>query len=321
MGGARRVKPQTYGPLPPSWEGELADFEHYLSVRCQLSPATYTAYVTDCRGFCTFLHDSQKKEETSLWLLITLPRIRRWIARDYHRGSASTTLARHTAAIRSLCQWAYETGRLSSDPTERLGTPQQKSTLPSVVPAQEMETILASLATAAEERDPCAIRDYLIVELLYETGMRVSELASLNLQSIRHDAQLCRIIGKGNKERVVPYGAPAARILDLWLEYGRPQLVREHSGDALLLGKRGGRINTRTIRDIVHQATSSIPGGVEVSPHGLRHSAATALVEGGADIRIVQELLGHSSLATTQIYTHISPERLRQVHRQSHPRA
>ncbi|SKZ04003.1 tyrosine recombinase XerC [Mycobacteroides abscessus subsp. abscessus] len=164
------------------------------------------------------------------------------------------------------------------------------------------------------------LRDVAILELLYATGIRVGELCGLNVADIDAHRRVVRVIGKGNKERTVPYGAPAAKGVARWLRDGRPSLVGPRSGEALLLGARGGRLDQRMARSVVHRAVDAA-GGPSMGPHGLRHSAATHLLEGGADLRVVQELLGHASLATTQLYTHVSVERLRAAHRQAHPRA
>jgi len=192
--------------------------------------------------------------------------------------------------------------------------------LPIFVGAAYLREPITRFAAAAEEGNPVAIRDWLIIELLYDTGIRVSELVNLDLSAIDQERRVIRVIGKGNKERIVPYGLPAQRALTAWLQTGRPQLANQRSHQALIVGARGGRIDPRIVREVVHISTGEMPGGVEVAPHGLRHSAATALLEGGADLRVVQELLGHSSLSTTQLYTHVSPERLRAVHKQAHPR-
>jgi integrase/recombinase XerC len=171
------------------------------------------------------------------------------------------------------------------------------------------------------EATPIGRRDRLIVELLYATGIRVSELTGLDVDDVDRDRRVLRVLGKGNKERTVPYGLAAERALDDWLRAGRPDLARAGSGAALLLGARGARIDPRTVRTVVHHRIAAVPGAPDLGPHGLRHSAATHLLDGGADLRTVQELLGHASLATTQIYTHVSVERLRKVYGQAHPRA
>jgi integrase/recombinase XerC len=166
-----------------------------------------------------------------------------------------------------------------------------------------------------------ARRDRLILELLYATAIRVSELVGLDLGDVDRPRRVVRVLGKGSKQRTVPYGRAAERALEDWLNLGRPELAGPASGSALLLGARGGRIDPRAVRTVVHRAVASVPGAPDIGPHGLRHSAATHLLDGGADLRTVQELLGHASLATTQLYTHISVERLRQAYTQAHPRA
>jgi integrase/recombinase XerC len=160
-----------------------------------------------------------------------------------------------------------------------------------------------------------------VLELLYGTGIRVSELVRLDIDDVDRGRRLVRVIGKGDKERSVPYGAPAEAALDAWLRTGRPALVKPGSGPALLLGQAGRRLDPRTARRVVHAYLGKVDGAPDLGPHGLRHSAATHLLEGGADLRIVQELLGHASLSTTQIYTHVSIDRLRTAYRQAHPRA
>jgi integrase/recombinase XerC len=166
-----------------------------------------------------------------------------------------------------------------------------------------------------------ALRDQAILEVLYATGIRVSELTGLDIPDVDRHRRVLRVLGKGSKERVVPFGLPADRAIATWLQSGRDQLSTNASGPSLFLGRRGGRVDPRAVRRLVHQRTAAIGGAPELAPHGLRHTAATHLLEGGADLRTVQELLGHASLATTQIYTHISAERLAAVYRQAHPRA
>jgi integrase/recombinase XerC len=169
--------------------------------------------------------------------------------------------------------------------------------------------------------DPITQRNQLIVELLYATGIRVGELCGLDIGDIDTSRNVLRVIGKGNKERTVPFGIPAASAVQKWLTSGRPALAQPKAGNALLVGAKGGRLDQRMARTVVHQTLQRLPDTPDLGPHGLRHSAATHLLEGGADLRVVQELLGHASLATTQLYTHVSVERLRKVHDQAHPRA
>ena len=159
------------------------------------------------------------------------------------------------------------------------------------------------------------------VELLYATGVRVAELCGLDLDDVDDERRALRVVGKGDRERTVVYGVPAARVLRRWCDVGRPALVRPGSPRALLLGARGGRLDPRVARSVVHRAVAAVPEVPDVGPHGLRHAAATHMLDGGADLRYVQELLGHAKLSTTQLYTHVTVERLRAVHDQAHPRA
>jgi integrase/recombinase XerC len=177
------------------------------------------------------------------------------------------------------------------------------------------------MAEAAKDATPIGLRDAAIVELLYATGARVSELCGLDVDDLDRERRTVRLFGKGAKERVVPLGAPAARATTAWLARGRPALASADSPPALLLGARGGRLDPRAARRVVHQRLNAVPGVGDFGPHGLRHTAATHLLEGGADLRSVQELLGHATLATTQIYTHVSIERLRATYESAHPRA
>ena len=181
--------------------------------------------------------------------------------------------------------------------------------------------MMAAATTGAEEADPIAVRDLLIVELLYATGIRVSELCGLDLGDVARHRRTLRVLGKGNRERTVVYGVPAERVLDRWLGGARSALATAASPPAVLLGARGGRLDPRAARTVVNLASEAVPGGPRLSPHGLRHSAATHLLNGGADLRSVQELLGHATLSTTQLYTHVTVDRLRAIHDQAHPRA
>jgi integrase/recombinase XerC len=190
-----------------------------------------------------------------------------------------------------------------------------------VLRADEAEDLMTAVASKAEDGDPIGLRDRAMLEILYATGIRVGELVGLDVDDIDTDRRVLRVLGKGSKERTVPYGQPAARALAGWLEQGRAQVAADGSGPALFLGVRGRRIDQRVVRDVVHRAMGGVPGAPDLGPHGLRHTAATHLLEGGADLRTVQEFLGHSSLATTQLYTHVTTDRLRSAYRQAHPRA
>ena len=181
--------------------------------------------------------------------------------------------------------------------------------------------LLDVAAVAADDDDPIHLRNRAALELLYATGIRVGELVGLDVDDLDHSSMVLRVVGKGDKERRVPFGLPARDAVDAWLERGRPHLVTAESGPALLLGRRGRRADPRQVRSVVHELLEHVPDAPDLGPHGLRHSAATHLLEGGADLRIVQELLGHASLATTQIYTHVSVDRLKRSYAQAHPRA
>jgi integrase/recombinase XerC len=247
--------------------------------------------------------------------------LRGWLAAQADSGAARTTLARRTSAVKTFTAWATRRGLLTTDPAMRLQVPKARRTLPAVLRQDQALAAMTAADLGAEQGDPLALRDRLIVELLYATGIRVSELCGLDLDDVDTDRQLLRVLGKGNKQRTVPFGKPARASLSAWLGEGRPTLVTAESGPALLLGPRGRRLDPRQARTVVHQTVSAVTGAPDIGPHGLRHSAATHLLEGGADLRIVQELLGHTSLATTQLYTHVSVARLRAVHDQAHPRA
>ena len=203
-----------------------------------------------------------------------------------------------------------------------LATPKGARTLPEVLNIADAGLAMDALATrVAEEVGPLSKRDCAMVEVLYASGARVSELCGLDLQDIDYERNTIRVIGKGNKERTIPLGNPAMRALVAWLKEGRPSLAGDKSDRAVFLGARGKRIDQRTVRTVVYQALQALEGAVKLGPHALRHSAATHLLEGGADLRTVQEILGHASLATTQIYTHVSTERLQKAFKQAHPRA
>lgn len=230
-------------------------------------------------------------------------------------------MARRTSSARTFGKWLERVGAVQVAPAERLTAPIGHRTLPGVLRHSQATRALAAAESGAAELDPIALRDRLIVELLYATGVRVGELCGLDVDDVDTERRLIRVVGKGNKERSAPYGAPAGQAVEKWLVSGRPELAGDRSGAALLLGRRGGRLDQRQARTAVHEILETVPGGPSLGPHGLRHTAATHLLEGGADLRVVQELLGHASLATTQIYTHVSVERLRAVHDQAHPRA
>lgn len=294
----------------------LDDYAEHLRLERNRSPHTVRAYLGDARSLLIHLHD--RIPNATLGDL-DLPLLRSWLAQ--HATGARSSVARRASSARTFTAWLARTGRLPADPGTRLASPKAHRTLPAVLRDDQALDLMEAAESGAAQRDPLALRDHLILELLYATAIRVGELCSLDLDDIESDRRVLRVIGKGNKQRSIPFGCPAAEALQSWLEHGRPALVNDKSGPALLLGLRGRRLDQRQARAVVHDALSAIPGAPDIAPHGLRHTAATHLLEGGADLRVVQELLGHASMATTQIYTHVSVARLRAVHDQAHPRA
>jgi integrase/recombinase XerC len=300
--------------LPEPMQDALDTFERHLRLELNRSPHTVRAYLGDVVGFLGHVTRLGGRSVGDF----DLSTLRGWLAIQRDADAARTTLARRAAALRTFTAWAHRTGRAATDPGQLLASPRPHRSLPPVLRADEASAMMdvdGPPETAADRRDR------LVVELLYATGIRVAELVGLDIDDVDRGRRVVRVLGKGAKERTVPYGLAADRALADWLKLGRPELARAGSGPALLLGARGGRLDPRAVRTIVHRRIAGVPGAPDLGPHGLRHSAATHLLDGGADLRSVQELLGHASLATTQIYTHISVERLRQTYARAHPRA
>ncbi|MFB7885150.1 tyrosine recombinase XerC [Microbacterium sp. NPDC056057] len=297
-------------------EAAAAYLRHLAEVR-RLSPATVRAYRSDLEGLATACGGIDL-------VAIDLENLRDWLWHAVQRGDSRATIARRTAAVRGLFAWATETGAIPVDPSLRLVAPKRGKTLPKVATADTLSGVLDRLASAAAEGDPVALRDHAILELLYGAAVRVSELCGLDVDDLDRDRRTARVLGKGSKERVVPFGVPALRAVDAYIVRGRPSLLARRADDlpmpALFLGARGGRIGARAVYDLVSRELGP-ELGAQVGPHALRHSAATHLLDGGADLRAVQEMLGHASLGTTQIYTHVSSERLAASYRLAHPRA
>jgi integrase/recombinase XerC len=293
-------------------------YSHYLVNEKALSTHTVRAYLGDLDSFVEHLANNGANEISD----ISLPLIRSWLATQQVRGGARTTLSRRAVSIRLFTKWATKRGYMATDVGATLATPKPHRTLPGVLTQGDAVTALDSMATRAAEFDtPTSIRDVAIVELLYATGARVSEVCGLDIEDLDFHRNTIRVLGKGNKERMIPMGAPAVKALNTYIDEARPMLANDKSARALFLGARGKRIDQRAVRTIVYEALSALEDVERMGPHALRHSAATHLLEGGADLRTVQEILGHSSLATTQIYTHVSTDRLRQAFKQAHPRA
>ncbi len=295
----------------------LAAYERHLVSERDLAPHTVRAYLTDVAGLLEHADRMGRGQVADL----DLRTLRSWLAHQQVTGRSRTTLARRATAVRVFTAWLTRTGRIPSDVGASLRSPKARQTLPPVLRRDEAAELIAAAARLADDGSPTGLRDTAMLELLYATGVRVGELVALDLDDVDRGRNVVRVLGKGRKERTVPFGLPAAGALDAWLAGGRPRLVAPGAGAALFLGARGGRIDQRAVRTVVHRRVADVPGAPDIGPHGLRHTAATHLLEGGADLRSVQELLGHASLATTQLYTHVSTDRLRQAYRQAHPRA
>ncbi|OLL76649.1 Tyrosine recombinase XerC [Pseudonocardia sp. Ae168_Ps1] len=290
----------------------LEAFTGHLRHERGRSPHTVRAYRSDLTDLL---------RDLPALVALDLDYLRRALTATHSAGAGRATVARRTAAARTFCAWAVRTGRLDRDPAARLGSPRAGTVLPEVSAADETAAVLDAAISGATEDAPEALRDLLVLELLYATGIRVAELCGLDLDRVDEASRTLRVRGKGDRERTVVFGVPAARALRRWIERGRPALATPASPPAVLLGVRGGRLDARVARTVVHRAMRAVPGATDVGPHGLRHAAATHLLEGGADLRYVQELLGHATLSTTQLYTHVTVDRLKVVHDQAHPRA
>ncbi|MDG4769708.1 tyrosine recombinase XerC [Solwaraspora sp. WMMD792] len=318
--------------LPSGLRDAVDAFARHLALVDNRSAHTVRAYVGDVVSLLD--HAARMGVHSPAGLDITV--LRSWLARQRTFGAARATLARRAAAARAFSGWAHRSGLTSADPGAALASPRPHRTLPAVLRVEQAAQLMPdgdgtdSEAQPAGEQtreptgtgpdEPLRLRDRLVLELLYATGVRVSELCGLDLADLDPGRRVLRVLGKGGRERTVPYGVPAGAAIHDWLARGRPALASPRSGEALLLGAKGGRLQATVVRRIVAAAARDA-GVPRVTPHGLRHSAATHLLEGGADLRSVQELLGHASLASTQLYTHVSVERLRAAYRQAHPRA
>lgn len=325
MAGKRVLSEELYSGLPEELRDAVDGFARYLGAERDRSAHTIRGYLSDV---VSLLDHAVRMRAGALADALELGVLRSWLARSRTSGASRATLARRSAAVRTFSSWAHRAGLIPADAARQLASPKARHELPDVLRADQAAALVEAPSAdsgptggeVAGGDDPLALRDRAVLELLYATGVRVAELCGLDVDDVDGERRVLRVLGKGRRERAVPYGVPAAAALRDWLERGRPALVAGRSGSALLLGARGGRLDPRSVRRIV-AARAAEAGVPEISPHALRHSAATHLLDGGADLRSVQELLGHASLATTQVYTHVSVDRLRAAYRQAHPRA
>ncbi len=302
-------------PDAGDWDGVIARFRDHLDLELGRSEHTVRAYIGDLEALADFARERGTDHVGDLTLL----NLRAWLADQERRGLSRSTLARRAASARVFTEWAVERGILAADVAARLASPKRTHRLPAVLTADQAAAVLDAAAEASDS--PVGLRDLAILETLYATGIRVGELVGLDVDDIDMTRRTLRVLGKGGRERTVPFGVPAERALAAWIQEGRPVLACAASGAAAFLGARGGRIDPRTVRAVVHRTAAEVDGVADIGPHGWRHTSATHVLEGGADLRAVQEILGHASLATTQVYTHVSVERLRKTYEQAHPRA
>ena len=317
-------------PLPDRLAAALEAFRRHLAAERGMSAHTVRAYLGDVRALLAYAARTGVTSPDGLDIAV----LRGWLADQHAAGRARATLARRAASARTFTSFGHARGLMAGDPGPLLGTPKLRRKLPEVIRQDQMAAVLGAAGPRPgpgedsgerPEPDPreqaLVLRDTAIMELLYATGIRVSELCGLDLGDLDHHRRTVRVLGKGRKERTVPVGLPAERATARWARDGRPVLVTPASTAALFVGARGRRLDPRTARRVVHARLAAVPAVPDAGPHGLRHAAATHLLEGGADLRSVQEILGHASLASTQIYTHVSVERLTSAFRQAHPRA
>lgn len=294
----------------------LEEFAAHLCLERSRSAHTRRAYLGDLTGLIEHAAGTGAHQPHE----VRLSTLRSWLAAQLAAGAARSTLARRVAAVRTYFGWAVATGRVSGDPSVRLVAPRPDRALPPVLRSGQATALMEVAALAADDGDPVRIRNRAMLELLYASGIRVGELVAVDVDDVDFGRDVVTVTGKGDKQRVVPFGKPARAALHDWLT-ARSELVTPTSGPALFLGRRGRRVDPRQVRSALHEALRHVPDAPDLGPHGLRHTAATHLLDGGADLRAVQELLGHASLATTQLYTHVSVDRLRASYRQAHPRA
>ena len=291
----------------------LNDFLNHLAVERGLASNTIISYRTDLTGYLAFCHKHNLHDikGTNKDLIMS------YLFQLQASGKSPATIARHLAALKAFYRFALAEGKLSRDPTSDLDTPKLPQKLPGVLSVQEVDLLL----NQPRPGEPAGLRDKAMLELLYATGIRVSELVSLNLEQLSLQNKYIRCFGKGAKERIVPLGDVAARYLTEYLERGRCKLVKHSKTPALFVNQHGGRLTRQGFWKIIKKYAAKAKINTRITPHTLRHSFDTHLVESGEDIRFVQELQGHADISTTQIYTHLTRKKLREVYDRTHPRA
>ena len=290
----------------------------HLSAERGFSPNTIRSYRSDLDQLVTFAKERAATEAEH----VDLELLREWLWHSSQAGLSKSTLARRAASARGLTSWLARTSNAPTDAATRLKAPKGDRHLPRVLSREQMAGIFARLEARAETGDPVAVRDVAMIELFYASALRVSELTGLDLGDIDLSRLTVRVLGKGSKERVVPFGIPARVAIVRYIETARPHLTAERSAASpAFVGVRGARVSTRAVYELVSGLLSTIPGTGPSGPHTLRHTAATHLLDGGADLRAVQEMLGHASLGTTQLYTQVSTERLKEAYKLAHPRS
>ena len=298
-------------------DASVARFLHELEAARDASVHTIRAY----RGDLDLFVQSLPKAESTEAADVTLEDCRSWVWAMSTKGDSPSSIARRVSAVKSLFHWLHARGDTPVDVAVRLAAPKKARHLPRVLTASTMTEVLDSLGALADSGDPIALRDRAIWELMYASALRVSEVVGIRESDYDWAERTVRVVGKGSKERIVPFGNPALEALLAYRDRGRPALPVVAGTTAFFVGARGRRLTTRTVYELVSRIIGDIPGQGPKGPHTLRHSAATHLLDGGADLRSVQEILGHASVGTTQIYTHVSSERLKAAYKTAHPRA
>ncbi len=291
----------------------ITEFLTYIRVERGLADNTVKSYGRDLQGFKNYLSQIEVSdvEEISRTTIIS------YLLKLQKEGKATSTIARRLAALKSFFKYLLEERYLEENPTANLESPKQKKKLPEVLTVEEVQKLLSQ----PQGSSPRDLRDKAMLELLYATGTRVSEIVSLDIGDLNFELEVLRCRGKGDKERIIPLGSAALEAVQDYLDFGRPQLIRKRGQTALFLNHHGRRLTRQGFWKIVKKYAKMADIDKTITPHTLRHSFATHLLENGADLRSVQEMLGHADISTTQIYTHLTKGRLKEVYSRAHPRA